>query len=609
MAETVRDVVVRVSIQMAAARLQVPDTSAFTAAVSTAMANTGQSVSTPIVSATKAVEQSVAQMGAAFTSLDATQQAAVKDQLTAKAEQLANQQAAAVEAAARREQNALKQTDAARSAVLAGYGMMATSAFQAAKGIAFVTAANQEQAEAMVRTVAAAQGYFDLLVGGLHIVKGLNDVQRQSVIFLNLQAAAQATVTATAVPAAAATTGLAVAETGVAVASVPAAAGLAAVAAAAWLVMVPLLPLVAAGAAVAAGLYGLYRAGSYAFAEGPANELKSRAKALHDLSEAAGNASDSLSRMNQVTLAQSKNTTTNIIEPGQVDQMEREIARIQAAREKNAISQKRLATEANAREVAIATRPTFSSDIAATGSRIAAYATGGFAGDTDAARDKARQEKELDYQREVQANAERAKRAQEEDNALAAQQLEIQKQIIGSKQAEYDNAMKLRESALQTLQTEQARNQSENVRLGLMSRADQNRAKRLLDKVGRGEELTYHEAQQANSLGIAKPAVEATARREAERLGLTQSREAAGETKPLKEAQKAVDELKPLTELANELATEIKEAKEKNKAAFEVLGNAIVAAMNQQGMIDELTKKVKKLEDAQQKGGASPRGG
>lgn len=104
-------------------------------------------------------------------------------------------------------ENLTRRIDATKSAVLAAYGAGAMAALQMAKGIAFVTAANEEEAASMVKVVAEAQGYFDLGVGGLHIIKALNDVKRQSALLSTLQATASGVEATALVGQTAATTG------------------------------------------------------------------------------------------------------------------------------------------------------------------------------------------------------------------------------------------------------------------------------------------------------------------------------------------------------------------------------------------------------------------
>jgi hypothetical protein len=57
-------------------------------------------------------------------------------------------------------------------------GQLATGAMQAARGVAFLTAANDEDYQSMLRTIAKYQGYFDALAGGLTIYKALIEAKK-----------------------------------------------------------------------------------------------------------------------------------------------------------------------------------------------------------------------------------------------------------------------------------------------------------------------------------------------------------------------------------------------------------------------------------------------
>jgi len=253
MSEAIRDVVIRVAIEQKNARLKPPDVSAATAAIESTMAKSAESINT-LQQEYKQLEKSVGNVEASVSKQEKAAAAAYdkeareavraysrimreREKAAKAAEQAAAREAKAAEAAAKKieaerareakaaiaaqaaldraaEQTAQKQEQLAnqissqKSAVLSAYGGMASSAMQAAKGVAFLVAANEEEAAALAKTVAAAQGYFDIVVGGMNFVKALNDAKRASAALSTAEAAA-ATLAGTANAGAAAAAGTA----------------------------------------------------------------------------------------------------------------------------------------------------------------------------------------------------------------------------------------------------------------------------------------------------------------------------------------------------------------------------------------------------------------
>lgn len=241
MADTIRNVVIKIALEQQNAQLTVPRTDQFQSAIAESMTASASAVKKPFLDAEAAVEHAVAQMGDAFNNLNPEQQNALRQKLTATAIKMSQQQAAEAERAydseakaatsaysrimaerARNERDAERKYDqeaaeaqkaysrilqaretaavqevaAGRrvaqmnSSLMSSYGAAAMGALQLAKGIAFVVAADEKQSEQMVKTIVKMQGYFDLGVGTVHVLKSINDVRRFSVQLLQAEAAA-----------------------------------------------------------------------------------------------------------------------------------------------------------------------------------------------------------------------------------------------------------------------------------------------------------------------------------------------------------------------------------------------------------------------------------
>lgn len=629
MSSAIRDVVIKIAIEQKTAALAAPDFSAWRAAAlqagkddAAAYASAFGSMQPPSISAVQSssgatsggssLDEGIAEtqrmIDALNAQLDAQEQVgdatvSVQQEMTTAIQQTSQAQ----QSATTNEISSAKQVAASRSAVIAAYGQSTAAALQMAKGIAFVVASSEEEAQAMVRAVAAAQGYFDLATGGIHALHALNDIQRQSAILLQAEAVAAGLSASANTAAAASGVSLAASETAIAAASVPAAGGLSAVAAAAWMATAPLLPFVAIAAAAAAAAYGVWTALT-AMNAVENKGLQYQSDYLNKLTQAATSSAAALSRSAQASLQMSSFRQKQNVEDNDTDAMKDELQKLEQTQKQIAAKRAQLAKEGDRREIEIAGRKGPQSSTAANiAGRIGAYASFGMAGGTDANRAAAQTEqlakRELDYQKEVAANAANQKALAADEVALQEKKLDIEKAIQGSMQAQFASAESNRNAAAQTLATEIARNQSENVRLGLMSRSDQTRAKRLLDKVAGGGELTIREARRASSLGIAQGSVEKTALSEANKRGLTGAREATGETRPLKAAEENNKLAKTAYDsVINEISKELSEGKERTKAGFERLGKAMEGLADFSDELAKLSEKIERLEKGFQKG-------
>ena len=390
---------------------------------------------------------------------------------------------------AEKEIQSQKAIAAAHSAVIGTYAQTAGAALQMSRGIAFVVAANDEQAESFVRAIASAQGYFDLAVGSIQVIKGVNDVTRQTAILMDLQAAsagraaAATTTLAVAGAGAAATAKTGVAATVAATAATgllsTAVAGLGVVAA---IAVSPLLLIV--GAVAAIGL----AASVVAFRNWNTSVEKESKSAAEAMEKSSKRQTDALIRTSKQQQEVS-NVKSSRLDSNDSAGIAAELAKQQAARAKFVESAKAVPMKLDSRES---------------------------------------EKKSLENKLSLQ----------EQNVAMIQNEQQLQDKYVESLKSEQAVAKDILKTAQDTLATEENRNRSENSRLGLMSRADQNQAKKLLEKKASGQELSIRDARTAQSLGILKDDVEAAGVKEAEKRGLTGARERAGETKPLEQAKK-----------------------------------------------------------------------
>lgn len=71
------------------------------------------------------------------------------------------------------------------------FGGVATAAMQAVRGLAFLTAANEEDYQAALKSIAQYQGYFDLLSAGINGYKRLADVKKMMIATIGAEIVAE----------------------------------------------------------------------------------------------------------------------------------------------------------------------------------------------------------------------------------------------------------------------------------------------------------------------------------------------------------------------------------------------------------------------------------
>lgn len=547
----IRDVVIRVALEQKQSSLKVPPLPASIAGGSKSSPASKQS------SEEKQYDKEAKEAVAAYSRImgekrkKEEQAARESEKAAAAAERAYDKEANAAVAAysrilkankerAEKEIQSQKAIAAAHSAVIGTYAQTAGAALQMSRGIAFVVAANDEQAESFVRALAKAQGYFDLAVGSIQVIKGVNDVTRQTAILMDLQAAS-------AGRAAAATTTLAVAgagaaataKTGVAatVAATTATWGLSyAVAAVGAVAGIAVAPILLIGAAVAA--VGL--AATLAYQRFSNSTVEKQAKKDAEAAEnSAKRQTDALVRVSKQR-QEISNVKSSRIDSNDSAKLAAELAKQQEARAKFVESAKAVPMKLDTRES---------------------------------------EKKSLENKLSLQ----------EQNVAMIQNEQQLQDKYVESLKNEQAVAKDILKTAQDTLATEENRNRSENSRLGLMSRADQNQAKKLLEKKASGQELSIRDARKAQSLGILKEDVEAAGVKEAEKRGLTGARERAGETKPLEQAKKDMVSANNTVGLAiKDLDEQLKEGAKQQ----EELADKLVKAMNGKFATAEMLERV-----------------
>lgn len=516
MADSIRDVVIRVAIEQKNVVLKTPDFKPMMTAAAQAGKSAADSISAKMDAGIAAVE---------------------KDLKKLELQLNANEKAAA--AYALKMQTMEKQLAAQTSAAISAYGAAATASLQLAKGIAFVSAANEEDAAIMVRRIAQYQGYFDIAVGGTHLLKAFNDVQRQTALFMTLTAASEAAVAA---------------------GSVPAAAGLTNVAAAGTAVTVSLGPLSIVAAGVAAAGYLLYTQWKY-FADLAKKDLIPSAEVMtNKFNVMASAAQASAQAASAVANARSGGPESS---QNRVEAYNILIAAQQKLGDKTA--EVEFKSQKRQKELEAGRRQGFISI-----------------------------EQMLNEQKADQERLNELGRAGIE---LEQQKQELIKGAVQQREQERDRLMQIDQAAKQVLATEETRNKSENVRLGLLTRGQKMQVKQLLDKKASGQDLTQTDIRRAQRFGVLNSSVEAFGQRRADESGLTASREAAGETAPLKAArQNANAAQRVFQDAADEINAEIDKLNAANKTAANKIVLAFKSLADGTATLGDLATAIEKIE-------------
>ncbi len=517
MAETVRDILIKIAIEQKQVVLKTPDFKPMTAAAAAAGQSASDAISAKMDAGIKEVEKELRE-------LDAQLDRSAKNRETATLRSIQlNRQAASQQ-----------------SAVLGAIGESIEATARLAKGVAFLSAANEEDAAAMVRKIAAYQGYFDVVSGGVHVIKSIGDIQRQTALFMTATAAA---------------------ESAVAAGSVPAIAGLEGVAAAGTTVTVSLGPLTIAAAAVAAAGYLVYQNWKY-WSDLAKKDLIPSAEVMTNkfnvMAASAQASAQAASALAGARVGGNADSTQNRVEAFNI---------LIAAQEK--LGQKTAEVEASSQK----------------------------------------RQKELEAGRrqgmisvEQILNEQKSDEERLNDLRKAAVELEQQKQelikgALQQREQERDRLMQINQAAQQVLATEENRNRSENIRLGLLTRSQQMQAKALLDKKASGQELSQTDIRRAQRFGILNSSVEAFGQNRADESGLSASRVAAGETQPLEAARRnAASSQKVFQDAANEINKEIDKLNDANKSAANRIVQAFKNLADGTATLGNLAAAIEKIE-------------
>lgn len=177
MAETIRDVIIKIRIQQEKSKLEPPDTSAFRQALDRATRPTTGGGTATATSAEKEAEKAMqlAERTAAYVDkIDET-----------NGQRIVNRAQRNAAARAQAEAQAL----AASRQTLESFNAMGEGALRAGRGVAFLTAATEDDLRAALQYVAGAQGVLDVFAGLSNVTKGVMSAR---------QALGVATVTVTA---------------------------------------------------------------------------------------------------------------------------------------------------------------------------------------------------------------------------------------------------------------------------------------------------------------------------------------------------------------------------------------------------------------------------
>ena len=161
MAETIRDVIIKIRIQQEKSKLEPPDTSAFRSAIERASRPTTDGGTATATSAEREAEKAMqlAERTAAYVDkIDET-----------NGQRIVNRAQRNADARAKAEATAL----AASKATLESFSAIGEGAIRAARGIAFLTAATEDDLRAALQYVAAAQGTLDVFAGLANVTKGV----------------------------------------------------------------------------------------------------------------------------------------------------------------------------------------------------------------------------------------------------------------------------------------------------------------------------------------------------------------------------------------------------------------------------------------------------
>jgi hypothetical protein len=186
----------------------------------------------------------------------------------------------------------------------------------------------------------------------------------------------------------------------------------------------------------------------------------------------------------------------------------------------------------------------------------------------------------------------RQEKLQEKYVDFMKDELATREKLRDSLNSELGVAQQILRTAQDTAIEEENRGKSELVRLGLLSRADQARVKRLYESAQQGP-LSIRQAQQASRFGILGSEVAATATREAERSGVAAARGASSDVEPLRQARRNLAAAQSVTSgMIDEIQREISENNKGMAKLVEVIKGGFDSLESLGGQIDAIQQQI-----------------
>lgn len=462
MADVVRDVVVRITLEQIQATLKAPDVSPYTKSqeeISKSLKKVGADAVKTAGVTKQANEETADDMKKWIKEVSTANDKAVKADIELKKKQADEQKKLADQAAAAAEKQV-----SAQLRVLEATKQVGTGTFQLARGFAFLSASTDENFQKMLQTIAKFQGGFDIIAGGVDTIKGLVEGTRAlkvaygvATVAAGLQAAAQTAVTATAATATAAVTALKVA-------------------------LGP-IGLIITGIGVATASL----ATAWKLSAASANENEQAIRKLTDTQEKA-------LKISQLRLDLAKDLRD-------IDKQTADLKLAQLSGEEKLLALQSRVGKGNAATFDPATgRSTTLADRQAEAERIAASRK---LAPSQSSRTEGLQQEQLALdilrqrvdisQQDIQFQ-QQIKDIKEQTKESAAQQLERERQLVAESKKGID-------AAKEKLALEENKLKSIEAQIGALSKAEQIELKRLADKVKAGEELNRVELQRAQQLG------------------------------------------------------------------------------------------------------------
>lgn len=347
--------------------------------------------------------------------------------------------------------------------VLEATKQVGTGTFQLARGFAFLSTSTDENFQKMLQTIAKFQGGFDIIAGGVDVIKGmvegtmaLKSAYGVATVAAGLQAAAQTAVTATAATATAAVTALKVA-------------------------LGP-IGLIVTGIGVATASL----AAAWKLSAASANENEQAIRKLTDTQEKA-------LKLSQLQLDLAKDLRD-------IDKQTADIKLAQLAGEEKLIALKSRIGKGNISFDSDTGRITTLAERQAEAERIAASRK---SAPSQSSRTEGLQQEQLALnilrqrvdisQQDIQFQ-QQIKDIKEQTKESAAQQLERERQLVAESKKGID-------AAKEKLALEENKLKSIEAQIGALSKEEQIELKMLADKVKAGEELTRVQLQRAQQLG------------------------------------------------------------------------------------------------------------